>query len=242
MLKALSRGFTLIELLIVVAIIAILAAIAVPNFLEAQTRAKAARAKNDERNIATGLEAYYTDANCYPWSNGSSRAFAFGTIGGGMQLTLERLSTPIAYITGGGSFIDPFKAIGTYQGATLETIKTIEQYSPEDRDNFQTYWYIARARNQSVWDDGTPPGGPNERPTWWILESCGPDRMHHNCGTFFNTAPLNVGDTPGNVALCLKMIYDATNGTVSRGSIWRVGGQKQGSGEAFYTAAKLQLK
>jgi prepilin-type N-terminal cleavage/methylation domain-containing protein len=60
------RGFTLIELLIVVAIIAILAAIAVPNFLEAQVRAKVSRTRADLRSLATGLESYFIDNNAYP--------------------------------------------------------------------------------------------------------------------------------------------------------------------------------
>ena len=60
------KGFTLIELLIVVAIIAILAAIAVPNFLEAQVRSKVARVKADQRSMATALESYFIDNNAYP--------------------------------------------------------------------------------------------------------------------------------------------------------------------------------
>ena len=56
-----KKGFTLIELLIVIAIIAILALIAGPNFLEAQVRAKVSRVHADQRTIATALESYAVD-------------------------------------------------------------------------------------------------------------------------------------------------------------------------------------
>lgn len=56
-----KKGFTLIELLIVVAIIGILAAIAVPNFLNAQIRAKIARGYADMKNISTAIEQFRLD-------------------------------------------------------------------------------------------------------------------------------------------------------------------------------------
>ena len=98
-------GFTLIELLIVVAIIAILAAIAVPNFLEAQTRAKISRAKADMRSMVTATEAYRVDNNQYPaWG---PLYIETGDIS--WVARQQRLTTPIAYITSLPR--DPFRSI-----------------------------------------------------------------------------------------------------------------------------------
>jgi prepilin-type N-terminal cleavage/methylation domain-containing protein len=61
-----TKGFTLIEILVVIAIIASIVSIAVPNYLEARTRAQDARVKSDMAQIVSALRLYYTDYHSYP--------------------------------------------------------------------------------------------------------------------------------------------------------------------------------
>ena len=65
--KSNQKGFTLIELLIVVAIIGILAAIAIPQFASYRQKAFNSAAQSDAKTIKTSLEGFYTDEYFYPW-------------------------------------------------------------------------------------------------------------------------------------------------------------------------------
>ena len=74
MIKKDNKGFTLIELMIVVAIIGILAAIAIPNFRNYQLKAKTSEAKVNLASIAMGEEAYYAEIGVYLVCAASSSA------------------------------------------------------------------------------------------------------------------------------------------------------------------------
>lgn len=73
-----KKGFTLIELMIVIAIIGILAAIAIPNFLNYQCKARQAEAKTNLGSIRTAQEGYYAEYSTYSTSQG---AIGFATKG-----------------------------------------------------------------------------------------------------------------------------------------------------------------
>ncbi len=95
-MKQLTRAFTLIELLIVVAIIAILAAIAVPNFMEAQVRSKVSRVKADLRAMMTAQEMYRLDNNEYIPDNYPNQHT--GGINNDVG-SFNFLTTPISYMS-----------------------------------------------------------------------------------------------------------------------------------------------
>lgn len=91
-MKRNRKGFTLIELLIVVAIIGIIVAIAIPNLLNAIQRAKQKRTMGDMRSAGTAAEAYAVDFNHYPAAAGytlpsglSTPSGTFGAPGSGFN-------------------------------------------------------------------------------------------------------------------------------------------------------------
>jgi prepilin-type N-terminal cleavage/methylation domain-containing protein len=234
-------GFTLVELLIVVAIIAILSAIALPNFLEAQTRAKVSRVRADLRTLALGLEVYRVDTNEYPEGTDNPNKYdpriadLLGPLAPGFYAIATRdglaktagrdfatLTTPIAYCT--QFYTDPF--IGDGKG-------------------FLTYCYRPA----------------KDRANGWILTSFGPDADMRDAiggrlgvgtsnpnplGTFSDSGnPARLGDINeravihyyertsaairggvdalGGLLPALEdLAYDPTNGTDSDGDLYRI--------------------
>lgn len=189
-----KKGFTLIELLIVVAIIAILAAIAVPNFLEAQVRAKVSRQQNNLRVTATALESYAVDHNVYPpttWTtNGTWAAEERWKIFPGS------LTTPISYVSSNAPLQDIFRQahhFTTELGNEMMYLPSFFYLPPYQADT-GTYWRQYRRYGA------------------WVMRSAGPDTYYQN---YFNMkGDYDLGGW--NLAS-----YDPTNGTVSAGDIYR---------------------
>ncbi|MEW6234496.1 MAG: prepilin-type N-terminal cleavage/methylation domain-containing protein [Candidatus Omnitrophota bacterium] len=193
-----SAGFTLIELLIVVAIIGVLAAIAVPNFINAQTRAKIARVQADAESIGTALEMYKLDTNEYPPDARSGVYTHFALYWAKQPSSGKHLTTPIAYMS--SIPIDPFNSKMEWKGWTPIS----------DAQNYQkSQFFLNRKYNEGVnsWEPGLPFADLFKGAAWQIY-SIGPS--------------INYG-WRAELTACWLMPYDASNGLVSQGGIWRIG-------------------
>jgi type II secretion system protein G len=125
-----ERGFTLIELMIVVAIIAILAGILIPNFVNARSQAQTAACESNMRSIATALELYYADNQVYPTAAGAAVAPALFTTNGvaylnntpkdpAAQSAAATYSLTTTQATGGSPASYTIQCPGIHAGSTL---------------------------------------------------------------------------------------------------------------------------
>ena len=184
---------TLIELLIVVAIIAILAAIAVPNFLEAQTRSKVSACKTDMRAMQLAQEAYNVDNQVYVPDNFP-----------GQQTDVDSfkfLSTPIAYIT------------------SVPTSPFNEKVNVLGPNRYFEYWRGGYDSSGKILYDA----GSEETGILYRITSVGPDNARDYGYDMQNPRPDPASNGPyeihNNTPLYLNGLYDATNGTKSRGDL-----------------------
>ena len=201
-----KRGFTLIELLIVIAIILILVAVALPNFVNARIRAQVTRVKTDMRMIANALFAYHTDYRRMLNPCGAEDPVASGkyrpdlprdycpggglryTVGGNIDIAVlgRQLTSPNEYVE--EVPFDPFNSAhmqddsGTMRASML---------------------YYGRWEGSSAFGTNAGPWGIILNKDRFLLESFGPDLQHYG----FHPGPL-------------AYVYDPTNGINSYGDIF----------------------
>ena len=220
-------GFTLIELLIVVAIISILAAIAIPNYQTALVKSKISRFMGDGKAAETGLELYYADHNTYPsedyYPAGSSNTnWDQRTDYPAAGFLPRAITTPLSYL------------------ATLPTDPFPNLNANYDEPNYpqrRTYNYTTDSQNARIYAGGTNQyyvswtyaqitGDlrwiSSERPNaamWLISSACvDGDRDYGSSPRWTNTP-----ETGGDSTSIYPIVYDPTNGTQSSGDLFMFG-------------------
>jgi prepilin-type N-terminal cleavage/methylation domain-containing protein len=220
-----KHGFSQIELLAAVAIAAIVAAAAVPNFLEAKTRAQVGRAKADLYTMAVAVEAYALDYGVVPLDGDDNNAGSIIPFRTTTPAELGRNSDIFPTCTPGES---PNTLVGRCYNfrsyLSWRMLTTPVAYLPEVRiDAFSELIPYGRYDNVT---NANPPA-------YCMLTSCGPDRtISNDTGRIGDVAPGTTGfggrlisgfpSATSGLERSLNNIYDPSNGTTSYGEIYRL--------------------
>lgn len=197
MMKGIAKGFTLIELLIVIAIILILIAIALPNFLEAQVRAKTVRVEADMRTIGIAVESYFNDRKTYPYESVASLDYTPLSDG------FRWLTSPIAYLT--ALPLDPFS--NPVDPANFNVLQ-----GPHYKFHSTTPLPMAGATRFSNVDA-------------YYIYSFGPN-LDFDRGGGVDTWPFSLLPNPCQYNNTTNLTsYSPTNGSRSSGDLFRFGGE-----------------
>lgn len=201
-------AFTLVELLIVVAIIGILSAIAVPNYRDALTRTRISQVKVELRNLGFALQNYRMDHSFFPRKQSNLKFFAI--------YLFPELTSPIPYL-GNAKVKDPFGPVIEYEEHELSAVDNNDRFNVAGlvRNSYTYTPYVNFAKLQ---------GNPVLLREGFLVSSVGPDQMDSYIVDFpfpkFYRWGTNVNDS----------VYDPSNGMYSIGDIGFFGGDlpKQG--------------
>jgi prepilin-type N-terminal cleavage/methylation domain-containing protein len=216
-----KKGFTLIELLIVIAIILILIAIALPNFLEAQIRARVTKARGEIRSYQTVFESYNQDFKIYP--RGCITGHSVGCTHN-WGFCGANLTTPIKYIQRNNDdlFAVHYSVLGSSgivpEGHPWVKYRTTRRMvwnamNPNEppkslvpKDKMAPHWKLYDTANPAVW-----------KPKQYLIASLGPDHIE-------DVVPQYAFGSSTKPKYYLNdEFYSPTNGTTSSGDIFFAG-------------------